>query len=391
MQDQQDQVLPRLLIIDDSRIVRASIIRQVRDKFDVREEPDGEAGWQTLLVDPTIQAVITDIGMPNLDGYGLLERIRTSRLSRINSLPVVVISGDDEPDVHAKAKAAGATDFITKGIGNVELLARMEALTQLSRTQRNLEESRAALANASPVDPESGLSTPTYLHHHGSKEVSLAQRRGRAMAVVLIAIDQFDELLARYGNHVAELVRRKLSQIMATKLRKEDTVAELEPGRFAIVCPSTGINCAAAFAMRLRDGIDCIVMTYRGERIRIHISAGIAATEPTQILSVGELLEVAQRRLAAGQQAGGDRVISVCGEVTPEMVAAFLPPPISVDLLLQRLAATGPDANLRRQLPDAIRTLLPLLELIESEFPTGLPLAALARAAQPVEDNMAAP
>ena len=80
MSEERDQNLPRVLIIDDSRMVRASIIRHVRGRFEVREEADGEAGWQTLLVDPTIQAVITDIGMPRLDGYGLLERMRSSRL-----------------------------------------------------------------------------------------------------------------------------------------------------------------------------------------------------------------------------------------------------------------------------------------------------------------------
>ena len=127
MSEERDQSLPRVLIIDDSRMVRASIIRHVRGRFEVREEADGEAGWQTLLVDPTIQAVITDIGMPRLDGYGLLERMRSSRLSRINTLPVVVISGDDEPDVRIRAKSAGATDFISKSVSNVELLARPAA------------------------------------------------------------------------------------------------------------------------------------------------------------------------------------------------------------------------------------------------------------------------
>ena len=131
MSEERDQNLPRVLIIDDSRMVRASIIRHVRGRFEVREEADGEAGWQTLLVDPTIQAVITDIGMPRLDGYGLLERMRASRLSRINTLPVVVISGDDEPEVRIKAKSAGATDFISKSVSHVELLARLDALTQL--------------------------------------------------------------------------------------------------------------------------------------------------------------------------------------------------------------------------------------------------------------------
>ena len=379
MSDHSDQSLPRILIIDDSRMVRASIIRHVRDRFDVREEVDGEAGWQTLLVDPTIQAVITDIGMPRLDGYGLLERIRSSRLSRINTLPVAVISGDDEPEVRVKAKSAGATDFISKSIGNIELLARLEALTQLARTQRDLEESRAALATASPVDPASGLATPSYLHYHASQELSLARRHNGELSVMVVEIDQFDSVVTRYGAHVAQLINRKLSKILATRLRKEDTVAELATGRFAIVSPSTSMSGAGAFALRLCSAIDQIVMTYREERIRIHLTVGLATSEAGRMQTVSHLIGVALQRVASGQAAGGNRVIGDRGELTPEMMPVPPKPPVSIDQILQQLRASGADAELRKQLPDAIRTLLPLLELIESELPSGLPLAALAR------------
>ena len=379
MSDHSDQSLPRILIIDDSRMVRASIIRHVRDRFDVREEVDGEAGWQTLLVDPTIQAVITDIGMPRLDGYGLLERIRSSRLSRINTLPVAVISGDDEPEVRVKAKSAGATDFISKSIGNIELLARLEALTQLARTQRDLEESRAALATASPVDPASGLATPSYLHYHASQELSLARRHNGELSVMVVEIDQFDSVVTRYGAHVAQLINRKLSKILATRLRKEDTVAELATGRFAVVSPSTSMSGAGAFALRLCSAIDQIVMTYREERIRIHLTVGLATSEAGRMQTVSHLIGVALQRVASGQAAGGNRVVGDRGELTLEMMPVPPKPPVSIDQILQQLRASGADAELRKQLPDAIRTLLPLLELIESELPSGLPLAALAR------------
>ncbi|MBK6653218.1 response regulator [Zoogloea sp.] len=382
MNDESDQALPRVLIIDDSRMVRASIIRHVRDRFEVREEADGEAGWQTLMVDPTIQAVITDIGMPHLDGYGLLERIRKSRISRINTLPVVVISGDDEPDVRVKAKSAGATDFISKSIGNVELLARLEALTQLARTQRDLEESRAALATVSPTDPASGLATPSYLHYHAAQELSLAHRRHGDLSVMVIEIDQFDNLIARYGAHVAQLVNRKLSKILATKLRQEDTVAELAPARFVIVSPATNMDGACAFAMRLRTAIDHIVMTYREERIRIQITIGLAAAEPGRTQTVSHLIGVAMQRIAVGRAEGGNRVMGAKGEVTPEMASVPVRAPVSIDQYLLQLRTAGLDPGLRKQLPDAIRTLLPLLELIESEFPSGLPLATLARVAE---------
>ncbi|MBP8267380.1 MAG: diguanylate cyclase, partial [Zoogloea sp.] len=326
-----------------------------------------------------IQAVITDIGMPRLDGYGLLERIRSSRLSRINTLPVAVISGDDEPEVRVKAKSAGATDFISKSIGNIELLARLEALTQLARTQRDLEESRAALATASPVDPASGLATPSYLHYHASQELSLARRHNGELSVMVVEIDQFDSVVTRYGAHVAQLINRKLSKILATRLRKEDTVAELATGRFAVVSPSTSMSGAGAFALRLCSAIDQIVMTYREERIRIHLTVGLATSEAGRMQTVSHLIGVALQRVASGQAAGGNRVIGDRGELTPEMMPVPPKPPVSIDQILQQLRASGADAELRKQLPDAIRTLLPLLELIESELPSGLPLAALAR------------
>ena len=378
MSEERDQSLPRVLIIDDSRMVRASIIRHVRGRFEVREEADGEAGWQTLLVDPTIQAVITDIGMPRLDGYGLLERMRSSRLSRINTLPVVVISGDDEPDVRIRAKSAGATDFISKSVSNVELLARLEALTQLARTQRDLEESRAALATASPVDPDSGLATASYLHHHASQELAAAQRHKGELSVLVIEIDQFESLVARYGAHVAQLVNRKLSKIMATKLRKEDTVAELAPARFAVVSPATSMNGAAGFALRLQNAIDHIVMTYREERIRIRLTVGIATSDAGHVQTVSHLIGVAVQRLAQGRAAGGNRIMGDQGEITADMLAPPPRPPISIDRLLQQLAGDPADTRLLEQLPDAIRALLPLLELIESRSQSGLPLAKLA-------------
>ncbi len=80
MSDDGNQPLTKVLVVNDSRMVRATITKHIRGRFDVRDEADGEAGWEALLVDPAIQVVLTDIGMPRLDGFGLLERI--PRLAR---------------------------------------------------------------------------------------------------------------------------------------------------------------------------------------------------------------------------------------------------------------------------------------------------------------------
>jgi PleD family two-component response regulator len=69
-------VRPRILIADDSRIVRASITQHIRDRFDIREVADGEAAWQAILLDASIRVVLTDITMPKVDGFDLLARVR---------------------------------------------------------------------------------------------------------------------------------------------------------------------------------------------------------------------------------------------------------------------------------------------------------------------------
>ena len=43
--------LPRILIVDDSRVVRVSLIHHLKGYYEVREECDGEAAWQSLVVE----------------------------------------------------------------------------------------------------------------------------------------------------------------------------------------------------------------------------------------------------------------------------------------------------------------------------------------------------
>ncbi|WP_341678299.1 response regulator [Niveibacterium sp. SC-1] len=350
--DNNSPQLPRVLIVDDSRMVRASLIKQIRANFDVREEADGEAGWQALLLDPTIEVVISDIGMPKLDGFGLLGRIRASKLARIQELPVIIISGEDENEAREKAKTAGATDFITKGTPTVELLARLDALVKLAQTRRELEKSREQLVR----------------NYHGD------------VSVMAIEIDHFVELSERYGHHVAQLIHRKMSKLLSAKVRKEDTVAHLAEGQFAIISPSADLDACGAFALRMRRAIETIVMTYKEERIRITLTVGLASAHGDRHMTLEELIALAVARVADGKTMGGNIVVSDSGEVTPENVGRFSRLAVSVDHALTQLR-TGSVDEVRRRLRELVGTMMPLLEFIDTEYRTGMPLGLLAERA----------
>ncbi|MBR0568464.1 diguanylate cyclase [Azoarcus sp. L1K30] len=373
-----DETIPmtKVLVVDDSRMVRATIIKHIRNRFDVRDEADGEAGWEALLVDPAIQLVLTDIGMPRLDGFGLLARIRGSRVQRIQDLPVVIISGDEDDEARERALKLGASDFVAKGAGSAELLARLESLIRLANTRRELNESRAALAVQSPVDPVSGLATPSYLNHHAEQEMALARRNQGAISVMVIDIDHYEQLTEWHGTHVAELITRKLSKILSTKVRREDTVSQLSSSRFAVLSPSTDLIGCCAFALRLQHAMEKLVMTYRDERIRISVTIGVASASVDGMQTVGNLIETAAKRVQEGVNAGGNRVIGDKGEVDQAMVDSQLKQVMSIDHALLQIRIGAAD-EVAERLPEVVATLLPLLELVESRLHCGLPLEHL--------------
>lgn len=376
--DDDNPTITKVLVVDDSRMVRASLIKHLRGRFEVREETDGEAGWQTLLVDPSIQLVLTDIGMPRLDGFGLLERIRGSKVTRVHDIPVIIISGDEDDAARERAIKMGANDFITKGIGGVELIARLESLSRLAQTQRELEASRAALASQSPLDPASGLATEAYLNVHGEQEMALARRHQADISAMVIEIDHYEQLVEWHGAHVAQLITRKLSKILSSKVRKEDTVAQLAPAQFAVLSPSTDPLGCCAFALRMQRAMEKLVMTYREERIRISVTIGVASSSIDGMQTVSHLVGVAAGRAQAGKAAGGNRVVNDQGEVDQTMVDRYMKQLISIDhaLLQIRIGAADEVAD---RLPEVITTLLPLLELIESRVHCGIPLGVLKK------------
>lgn len=106
-----------VLVVDDSRFVRASLVRGLSSRFDVRQADSGEQAWQVLQQDPTIGVVLSDLSMPGIDGFELLRRVRGSADARLRALPFAVLSGADDAAHRELADTLGADRFELKGRG----------------------------------------------------------------------------------------------------------------------------------------------------------------------------------------------------------------------------------------------------------------------------------
>jgi DNA-binding response OmpR family regulator len=125
-----------ILIIEDDETVRALLRRAfTRSGARVVEAEDGSAGMRAIYSDQP-DAVLLDIEMPNIDGFGALERIRD-----LTDVPVMMLTASDDKDVKLRAFEGGADDYVTKPFDMEELVARTRALARRRGKARARDES----------------------------------------------------------------------------------------------------------------------------------------------------------------------------------------------------------------------------------------------------------
>src|SRR6266566_977880 len=96
---------PWVLIVDDSRVVRRTIVSALGGVYNVLEAGDGMAGWRMLTQNSRVEIVISDIEMPELDGYSLICKIRAGEDPALREIPIVVITSAEDEITRERAYA----------------------------------------------------------------------------------------------------------------------------------------------------------------------------------------------------------------------------------------------------------------------------------------------
>src|SRR5690242_2919253 len=118
--------MPIVLTVDDSRAVRTIVSKQVRDLgFDVAEAEDGVQGL-SKLAECQYDLVILDVTMPNLDGPGMLQKMRDAG----NATPVIMLTSESKRSIIAGAMKSGITDYILKPFKPEELRNKILSVLQ---------------------------------------------------------------------------------------------------------------------------------------------------------------------------------------------------------------------------------------------------------------------
>jgi two-component system, cell cycle response regulator len=293
------------------------------------------------LLDPSIRVVITDLTMPKLDGYGLLKRIRGSKIGRIRDIPVVVVSGSDEREERERVKSAGATDLITKGIGTAQLLSRLDILSKLVGTQREFERSLETLIKDMASGPQLPLLSPGELSEQAERLLVQAVAVKKNFVVLNVRIGIRHIALEGLAALPPAGVVEAIGQLLLRTVRGSDLVAKTGEADFTLV--TSGINREAAriFAQRVCSAISNAHLV-KDSHMSFVASCGLVAINGIEAgVNLQALCDLAGRRASLGL----NQVIA--GVVGQEEQDAFERGEAAFDS-----AAAPPDITAKMQAPD---------------------------------------
>ncbi|HJR57444.1 MAG TPA: response regulator [Rhizomicrobium sp.] len=108
-----------ILTVDDSRTIRdllASTLSQ--SGYKVVQAADGVEGLE-VLANTKVDAIITDINMPVLGGFGFIEKVRSD--PEFRAIPILVLTTENSAAMKEAARKAGATGWLVKPFDTAKL------------------------------------------------------------------------------------------------------------------------------------------------------------------------------------------------------------------------------------------------------------------------------
>lgn len=394
----------KVLIVDASRVVRASLAKQLSERFDVRDEDNDESAWQTMVLDSAIVAVISGLTVVRDDGRGLLERLRDSKLSRLKNVPfLLMVSNSFSEAERQEAWNLGVTDFIVKD----SISPSIESIVSAQMEWReDATEGRVHVTVPPPEEPfeqfggqsDIGISNimgqiaglePSASEEPGDDDYSnddtvLAEEmleeylaktlpealEGHGVGVLAFGLDGYDDLVLRYGADLAFGSAQRFCFLLSRKIRPEDFIGQLTDGRVVIVTRSSSASICAGFANRICKAMASAQISVEGQRVHLTVSVGVAVVPDDGVeLSEQALLQLAYERLDAAARAGGNRIMAASSLQASGLASCdtFVPQ-------LKELLATIEPADLGPCLGTVGMQLMPILRELDKNFRFGLPI-----------------
>ena len=240
-------------------------------------------------------AVLLDLSLPDAFGLPTVRQVHAMN----PTVPVVVLSGVADQDLALQAVQQGAQDYLVKGQGHPEVLARS---IRYAIERKRAEEHLMYLAQ---YDHLTGLVNRSLFRDRLIQAMARSKRMNQQIGLMLLDLDRFKAVNDTFGHDMGDELLKSVAERLKACVREVDTVARMGGDEFTIILEGTSSEQNILMvAKRIAESI-ATPFELKGHQISIGISIGITIY-PHDDHPVDELLKHADVAMYRAKQQGGN-------------------------------------------------------------------------------------
>ncbi|XHF31151.1 diguanylate cyclase [Pseudomonas chlororaphis] len=203
-------------------------------------------------------------------------------------------------DQHQKQRDAREQEVAGRLKSLAERVAHMEQ--EALGYREHLEEQRQKAL----IDPLTGLPNRAAWTERLEHEIAQWQQHGNTLSLAMLDLDHFKRINDNYGHLAGDKVLKIIATVLRKRLRGSDFIARFGGEEFVLLLPATPPAVGAKLLETLRASIEACPFHFKGERVTITVSMGLAAFRPGEHSDL--VLKRADQALYRAKNAGRNRV-----------------------------------------------------------------------------------
>ncbi|WP_299013431.1 diguanylate cyclase [uncultured Photobacterium sp.] len=307
----------RILLVDDVHLERMQLAMRLQRLGHVVEAVASghEAIDKYPLFDPDL--ILLDVSMPDMSGTEVAEQIR---LNHHDWVPIIFLSGHDEPEMIAKAIDMGGDDYLVKPVNKIVLASKLKAMQRIAHMRHQLKETTVQLEQANELlsqqvneDGLTKLANRRYLDQKLVEFIAWHGRHNLSLTVIMIDVDHFKFYNDYYGHLEGDRCLQAVArELKGTFSRAGELAARYGGEEFVVLISNCDKTRAVRECSRLKDCIQQLAIPHARSTTSdvLTISQGMVSWVPTGLETIENMYQIVDKVLYKAKEQGRNRFVA---------------------------------------------------------------------------------
>lgn len=252
--EQHDSVV---LVVDDEEHIRKLVsVGLRRAGYEVTLAANGKDALDRVA-EATPDLIVSDVMMPDLDGFALLSKLRSDSSTR--TIPLIFLTAKGSTDDLVTGLGLGADDYLAKPFDMTELLARVRSKIERPPVPSELL----------PQHRQTGLLSDHLFWQETERELTRAKRGGRSGVLAYVDLHELEQLRDRLGTRSIAQISKEVAGLIGAEAQPLDIAGHDAEGRFLLLMPETDPDAARRRLEALSNGIASRTFSTSGSRLNL--------------------------------------------------------------------------------------------------------------------------